>query len=228
MISLKKAFTSSVGLKFLMGLSGLALMGFIITHLLGNLPLYSSSPDPYNTYVQKLHSYGPLLTVAEFGLLGLFLFHIVLAIAVTIKNKASRPEDYKKLQGKGAATSTVSSRNMAISGLFLLVFLVIHIADFRFGPGMADGYTTTLHGEETRDLYKLVVEEFSEPGEVIFYVVCMIAIGFHIRHGFWSAFQSLGLTRARNTKTLQNLSTLLAVILSLGFLFIPIVIYFRG
>jgi len=228
MLTLKKAIQSSVGQKFIMALSGLALVGFIIVHLLGNLTLFAPDSTPFNAYVQKLYSMGPLLLVAEGGLVFLFVLHMVTAIRITIKNKAARPEKYAVQQSKkGPSKSNLASRNMIISGLILLVFLVIHIADFRLGPGVNEGYVTTINGQQTRDLHRLVVEEFKEPGEVVFYVAVMLFLGMHLRHGFWSAFQSLGALNPRLEKPIYAAGLGLALLLAAGFLLIPLWLYFK-
>ena len=227
MIPIQKALSSTVGKKFVMGLSGLGLVGFIITHLAGNLSLYAKDGTAFNAYTEGLHSWGPLLLAAEFGLLALFLVHIVWAIAIARRNSDARPVSYRGAKPKGGVThSNVSSRNMIFTGLVLLAFLVIHIWTFRFGPSVAEGYVTTLKGAPARDLHRLVLEVFSNPAWVAFYVFVMVLFGLHLRHGFWSAFQSLGAINSRFTKPINTLGIVMAILLAGGFLFIPIWIYF--
>jgi succinate dehydrogenase / fumarate reductase cytochrome b subunit len=93
---------------------------------------------------------------------------------------------------------------------------------------MAEGYTTTIDGEEVRDLYRLVIEEFQKPWYTLFYVVCMFLIGFHLRHGFWSAFQSLGVHHPKWSSHIYTLGLLVAVILGLGFIGIPVWVFLQG
>lgn len=225
MLTVKKALSSSIGRKYLMAMSGLALVGFIILHLAGNLALYSPDATIFNAYAAKMKAMGPLFYVAEIGLFGLFLFHILLAINLKISHKSARPEKYAVSQtdkGRG----NVSSKNMIITGGILAAFLIFHVIDFRFGPGMEEGYTTTIDGEQVRDLYRLVVEEFKELPHVIIYTLTMLFLGFHVRHGFWSAFQSLGAMNPRYEKPVYALGLLIAITASAGFLFIPVYIYF--
>jgi succinate dehydrogenase / fumarate reductase cytochrome b subunit len=103
---------------------------------------------------------------------------------------------------------------------------VIHVWQFRFGPAEDQGYVATFKDGQVRDLYRLVVEVLKNPVMATFYVISMLIMGVHIRHGIWSALQSLGLTSAANSRKLQVAGAILGVILAVGFLFIPIWIYF--
>ena len=226
---MKKYLTSSVGKKFLMALSGLALVGFTAQHLLGNLGLYLHEGSVFNGYAQGLkNTFGPALPFLEVGLVGLFLFHIVLGVGLAGGNRAARPERYRSsLKTKGQPSrSNLSSRNMIITGAVLAIFLVIHLLQFRFGPGMDDGYVASVNGKQALDLHRLVVETFTNPLWVVFYVGTMIFMGFHLRHAFWSAFQSLGMQNPRYHGTITCLGVIIAIALALGFVGIPLWIYF--
>lgn len=217
---------ASVSKKFAMALSGIGLVGFVIVHLLGNLSLYRADGAPFNTYAKALHDLGALLIVAEVGLLAVVLLHVITGFALKKNHSAARPEKYKMWRSKGGPTpSNFSSRTMIFSGLTLLVFIAVHVWQFRFGAGMDQGYVTQVHGEDTRDLHRLVVETFKNPAWVGFYVFCMLLFGTHLRHGIWSAFQSLGVISGGTSRKLLGLSALLAAVLAVGFLFIPVYIY---
>jgi succinate dehydrogenase / fumarate reductase cytochrome b subunit len=226
MVPLKQLFTSTLGRKYLMGASGLSLVLFIVIHLLGNLTLYAKSGDPLNIYAAKLQSLGYGLVAMEIGLAITILLHLITAVQVTLNAKSARPIEYASANTKGGPTkNTWASRNMILSGLILLIFLVVHIYQFRFGPGIEDGYTTTVDGAMVHDLYRVVVETFLDIRWVAFYVGCVTFLGFHLRHGFWSAFQSLGLLNPRWSKPIYALGLILALVMAFGFLFIPIYIY---
>ncbi len=226
MVSLKRLFSSTLGRKYLMGATGLALGLFIILHLLGNLTLYAKSGDPVNIYAAKLEGLGPLLIVMEIGLLLTFVIHIITAIQVTFSSKAARAISYEVSKSKGGPSkSNISSRNMIITGAVLLIFLVIHIYQFRFGPEIEDGYTATVNGVMIHDLYRVVMETFVQLKWVVFYSGTMLFLGFHLRHGYWSAFQSLGLMNPRISKPIYALGLILAIIIAAGFFFIPIYMY---
>jgi succinate dehydrogenase / fumarate reductase cytochrome b subunit len=223
-----RTISSSVFQKVIMALTGLFLILFVIMHLSGNISLYYPDGTAFNKYAEFLASFGALFYVGEIGLLVLFLIHIITAIQITRLNKAARPIGYKAYQTKGGPSrANLSSRFMIVSGILLLGFLVLHVWQFRFGPGVADGYLVDMDGKQIRDLHRLVVETFQNPVYVIIYVFSMIMLAFHMRHGFWSAFQSLGTRSPRLHGFLQKLTILLAVLVSLGFMGIPIWIYFR-
>lgn len=218
---------SSVTKKFVMALTGLGLVGFVVVHLLGNLSLYKSDGTSFNAYANSLANLGKLLLVAEVGLIFMFLAHILTAFAVKKSHLSARPTGYKVWRSKGGDTpSGLASRNMIVTGVILLAFLIFHIFQFRFGPGIEQGYATQVHGEEVRDLHRLVVETFKQPAFVGVYVFCMALLGFHLRHGFWSSLQSLGITRGNASKKILMASAGLGFILSVGFLLIPVWIYF--
>lgn len=219
---------SSVFQKIIMALTGLFLIFFVIGHLSGNISLYYPEGTVFNKYADFLASFGPLFYVGEIGLLAMFLVHIATAIQVSRLNKAARPVGYKAYQSKGGPSkANLSSRFMIVSGILLLGFLVLHIWQFRFGPGIAEGYVTTIEGKQVRDLHRVVVETFQNPVYVVIYVFAMIMLAFHMRHGFWSAFQSLGAKNPGLHNILQKLAVILAILISLGFMGIPIWIYFR-
>jgi succinate dehydrogenase / fumarate reductase cytochrome b subunit len=226
-IPLKRSLSSSVGKKFVMGLSGLALVLFMIAHLAGNLTLIDSTGVTFNIYAKKLQDLGFLALVAEVGLLVLFLIHIAYGVAVTLQNKAARKDGYQAppVSKGGPSKSSLGSRNMIITGAVLFGFLILHIWQFRFGPGMNEGYITDVAGVPARDLYRLVAEVFSQPLYVGIYTVVMAFLWFHIRHGFWSAFQSLGLLYPRISGPIYLVAWLLASLLAVGFLFLPIFVY---
>ncbi len=219
---------SSIAKKIFNGVTGAMLIGFILIHLVGNLFLLTGNPYDFNAYAYKLHSFGPLLYVAEIGLLLVFLGHIVSALGVWFDKRKARPTRYAvKGNAGGNSRKTFSSTTMIISGLLLLAFLIVHIITFRFGPGIAEGYVATLDGEEVRDLYRLTVEFFQVPLNVGIYVAVMVFLGFHLRHGFWSIFQSLGGYHPRYTGLIHSFGIFFALLMALGFIAIPVWIYFN-
>lgn len=214
--------------KYLMAASGLGLVGFVITHLLGNLLLYRSEGTAFNNYAHGLEGLGGLLYAAEFGLLGIAILHVIVALTLTLKKRRARSTGYSSvLRSKGGKSkSNLSSRYMAVSGSILLIFIVLHVIHFKYGPGIAEGYSVDIKGETARDLHRYVVEEFQKPLYVGLYAGVMVFLGFHLRHGFWSAFQSLGTNSPKYSKPIYALGVALALLLSTGFLCIPLWIYF--
>lgn len=216
-----KTLTSSVMKKQLMGITGLMLCGFLVTHLAGNFLIFVS-PEAFNTYAYKLTS-TPLIYVAEAILLGIFLTHIGLALRLTIENKMARPVSYYMKQPTGRG-STFASSTMPVTGIAIGVFVVLHIIHFKFGAH----YDVSYGGVEMRDLYRLVVEEFQSKAFAFGYIVAMAFIGVHVSHGFWSAFQSIGFNHPKYNTLVRGLSTLYAIAVFGGFSALPIYCFLQG
>jgi succinate dehydrogenase / fumarate reductase cytochrome b subunit len=213
-----KALSTSVGSKFLVALTGLSLVGFLVAHLAGNL-LILLGPSTFNGYGHALIS-NPLVIPAELGLIGLLLLHIFKALSHVVQGRTARPHPYtKKAWAGGSSRKSWGSTTMAVSGIVVLVFIVSHIVTMKFGAY----YPAEEAG--VRDLYTLVVEVFKSPGMVMFYVVAMGVIGLHLRHGISSAFQSLGLMTPGWTTTVLSVGLGLSVILAGGFALIPVWVY---
>lgn len=225
---LKHIVTSPVGRKVLTGITGLALTLFVIGHLLGNLT-YFAGGDAYNLYTHKLMALGPLLYLIEIVLLTFFLVHVYLGINIYLKKRAARPQDYEKYESAGGPSKqSISSRSMIYTGIVLLAFVIVHLLSFKFGPGVSEGYVVNVDGEQMRDLRRLLDEKFSHATYAFGYPLVMILLGFHLRHGIWSALQSLGANNPRLSPIIYTVAGILAVLLALGFLVIPLAIYFGG
>ena len=220
---------SSVGRKILMSLTGLVLFTFVVGHLVGNLQLLAGDPDQFNRYAHLLVGLGGLLILVELALLGCVLVHVWAAITIALGKRSARPNRYAKVRSAGGASrKTLGASTMIYTGLTILVFVVLHLVDLKWGPGIEDGYVTEVDGVEMRDLHRLVVETFQKPVYVVWYVLAMVVLGFHLSHAFWSAFQSLGFYHDRYTRLLYGGGRALAFLIALGFLVIPVWIYFAG
>ncbi len=221
MIKSHNYFTSSIGKKQIMALTGFGLVGFTASHLLGNL-LILLGPDAFNKYAYTLTS-NPLIYVAEAGLLGMFLLHLFLAVVLKLENIAARPQNYyvKVKTGRG---ETFASSTMPYTGIILLIFVVIHLLNFKFGSN----YPTTVDGVEMRDLYRTVVEYFANPLYVAWYVVAMIALGLHTSHGFQSVFQTWGFNHPKYTPVIQTASLAYGLFVGAGFSILAIFCHFQN
>lgn len=213
------AFSSSVGTKIIIGLTGLALFLYLVTHIAGNLLVFLG-PTVFNEYSHTLLS-NPLIPVIEIGLVLIFLIHIVKTIGMFLRNQQARPVGYvrKKYAGRPSRKSLASS-TMIVSGLWLLVFVVIHVKQFKFGTE----YMTP--GTGIRDLYRLEMENFASPLLVTFYVFSMLVVGSHLWHGISSAFQSLGGDDPKWTPRLLLAGKVIAVLLAGGFILIAVWAHF--
>lgn len=230
MASLTAALQTSVGRKILTGITGIFLTLFLVVHLTGNLALFApDGGDSFNLYAEFLHNLGPLLWIAEIILLGLFLLHAYIGISIYIRRKKARPENYhlNKSQG-GPSKQNFASKSMAITGIVLLVFVVLHVLHFKYQVFSPETYYTTINGQEVKDLTRHVVEAFQNIWVVLAYTFVMLLVGVHLKHGVWSAFISLGAGNPKKTAVLYTVGTVVAILLSLGFLFIPIYIYLNG
>lgn len=210
-------FTSTLGKKVTMAVTGLLLIGFLVVHLLGNLSLYPAfgGASKFNAYAHLLSS-TPLIYGAEVVLLAIFVLHIVCAIQVNLKNKQARPVAYAVRNTFGK--STAFSRGMLHTGLAILVFLILHLVSFKFGKN----YETIVDGVPMRDLYKTVTECFACPAYSIFYIVSMLILGFHLTHAFKSACQTLGLFHLKWNGLFARISVGLAIFFALGYSSFPI------
>jgi succinate dehydrogenase / fumarate reductase, cytochrome b subunit len=164
----------------------------------------------------------PLILPIEAGLLGIFLVHIYKAVTMWTANKAARPVAYskKKLAGHTSRKSVASS-TMIASGLFILLFVVIHVKQFKFGTW----YQAAGEGA-IRDLHRTEVEVFQNPLWVAFYVAGTLLVGLHLRHGIASGFQSLGLDHPVYTRRLTAIGVFFAILIGLGLAVIPVWVYF--
>ena len=217
------ALTSQVGRKYLTGITGVLLVIFIIGHLLGNLQLLDPDPERFNTYAKSLKDFGLLLYIIEIALAVVILLHAYIGVSIFLRKHKARKHGYKESGSKqgGSGKQSLASRTMIYTGIVLLIFLVIHIVQFRFGP-MAE---TVINGESADDLHKLVMETFSNIWWVIFYVGVMVMIGFHLRHGIWSALQSLGAIKPRWSNAIHGAALVIGLLFAIGFLLLPIIIY---
>jgi succinate dehydrogenase / fumarate reductase cytochrome b subunit len=217
---------SSIGRKAVMGVTGLALAVFVITHLIGNFTLLIGA-EAFNGYAYFLEhlAHGMFIKLAEAGLIAFFLIHGVNGIQVYHAKKKARAKGYMVEEDAGGASrKSLASRSMIITGPLLLVFVVLHVIHFKYGPGMDDHarYVYDLHGKEIRNLYLMVVEEFQNPLMVLLYTAAMVGLGFNLVHGIWSGIQSLGVTNKRYLPGLVTMSLVLGTALAIGFIYIHI------
>ena len=215
-----RPLTSSVGTKLLVGITGLFLFLYLLVHIAGNLVVFAGR-DTFNKYAGALAG-NPLIIVIEVVLLAAFLAHIVKTVAMTLANRRARPVAYvvKKPAG-GRSRKTLASATMIVSGLWLLIFVVLHVYGFKFAPApvTADGH---------RDLYVMEMTYFANPFLVGFYVLTMVIVGMHLSHGISSAFQSLGLDHPTWTPRILKAGKLVAALIAAGFILIALWAHFTG
>jgi len=218
-------FKSSVGQKFLMSITGLFLMIFLLVHLTANLFLLIGS-DAFNS-VSHFMETNPLIQIMQPILAIGFLVHITYSIILTIQNYRARPQKYDKLVQDNS--STWASRNMFILGSMIGIFLVIHIINFfwKMKFSGSDLYNEVMvDGVSMHNAYALVAGLFTDAsyGVVysIFYILGAIFLGLHLHHAFWSAFQTIGWSNNIWRKRLEVIGDIYAVLIGAGFSIIPL------
>ncbi len=213
-----KFCTSSIGKKYLMGFSGLVWTGFVLAHMTGNLLIFVGA-DAYNSYGHALTS-GKIIYIAEAALILSLLLHVILGVTLALKNWAARPKGYVKMGGR-KKNGSISSKTMIYQGSLILAFIVLHLITFKYGPH----YTTTVDGVVMRDLFKLMVEVFNQPGYVAWYLVSLVLVAMHLRHGVSSVFQSFGLLHPSYQRPIKVLGYAYSFIVGAGFISQPIYIF---
>ncbi|MFN0053823.1 MAG: succinate dehydrogenase cytochrome b subunit [Planctomycetales bacterium] len=214
LVWLLRGISSSIGRKLIMAITGLGLCGFLAVHLAGNLLLYAGA-EPYEDYAHALHAQKFLLPIAEVGLLLLFIGHLWLALTTHFKNLAARPQDYVVRQSKQPPSPLVvpASSVMFATGIVVLLFLLLHLSDFRFN--LRKDYTGVAE-------FKRAVSILQDPLSAIVYAVGSLVLGVHVWHGFQSAFQTLGFNHPKYTPAIKFLSLLFAITVALGFASFPL------
>ncbi len=257
---LKQLFSSSLGKKLIMALTGLFLCTFLLVHVSGNLALFKHDEGlAFNKYAVFMTTF-PLIKFVSYGLYFLILLHAYQGLVLAYNNRKARPVQYGNIN----ASSSWASRNMAVLGTILLVFLVVHMGDFwrqyKFGhvpykqyvfnlkedkivssQDMSVDYTQETKmitsyneaaGTETviiKDLYAMVADAFTNLWLVILYLVAMVAVGYHLVHGFMSAFQTLGLNHPKYNGFIKGLGVFVfGIIIPLGFASMPLFFYIKS
>ncbi|MFZ3230088.1 MAG: succinate dehydrogenase cytochrome b subunit [Pseudobdellovibrio sp.] len=210
---------STVGRKYIMGLTGLVWMGFVFTHMAGNLLILFSS-DAYNAYGHAIVSNKLILYPAEIILILALIAHVTTAISLTIENRAARQIKYAVLPN-GSKGTPAASRYMAVQGSAILAFIILHLITFKYGTN----YETTVNGVQMRDLSRLMFEVFAQPGYVVWYVVCLVLLMFHLSHGASSIFQSFGFLERKMQSGIKKFAWIYAVIVAGGFLSQPLYVF---
>lgn len=221
--SLIRFYQSSIGKKILVAVTGLAMIGFLIGHLLGNLLIFAG-PEAINGYAKKLHGLGPLLYVIRGGLLAIVVIHIISTIQLVRMNRAARPQKYAVDTVRQASKS---SRIMIWSGLTILAFVLYHLAHFTWALGnqYRDPSIVRYWVEPgVHNVYNMVIDGFRVWYVSAFYIFALCLLTSHLSHGFASVFQTLGLSTIRTRKPLEFTGMIFAWGWFFGNITIPIAI----
>lgn len=245
---------STVLSKFVMAITGIILVLFIIGHLIGNLQIFIGK-DVYNTYAHFLQSLGELLWVIRIVLIVSVILHIITSVYLKFLNMSARPVNYKF---RKYVQAKLTSRTMIWTGIMIFAFVVYHLLHFTIGVAdpeiyghkdyyernaeyvIADaqgeivydgGKFATVQGAkvlfERHDVYRMVISGFRKPIVSIFYIIGMIILGFHLNHAIQSMIQTIGLSGPRFTKCMMSLSSILSFLIALGYISIPVLIMLK-
>jgi succinate dehydrogenase / fumarate reductase, cytochrome b subunit len=212
--------------KWLMAITGLLLVLFLLGHLSGNLLVFLGQTH-LNEYAHGLRTmgHGAVLWGARIGLLTFFVLHVASAITLSRRNRQARPQKYAKVETR---SSTLASRTMLYSGLLLISYVLYHLAHFTWGAVHVQHYAQATFilpsGELVPDVYTMVVKSFSEPLITVLYLLSMIMVGLHLNHAIASAFQTLGVTNRRIVPMVRKIGPALSILVALGFSAVPLAI----
>lgn len=217
---------SSIGKKWLVALTGIVLIAYVIGHLVGNLQIFAA-PAQINSYATFLHASPKLLWVIRAFLITCFVLHIVTTIKLVIENRAARPDRYtvtKRVQ------ATWASRLMAVSGIIVLAFVIFHLLHFtsrnidpRLHP-MEDGGVGVMKGEY--DVHTMVIEGFrNHPLVTAFYALGLFLLCLHLSHGFSSLLQTLGVNSKKSIAPIAHAGRVLAWLIFAGYILIPVAVW---
>jgi succinate dehydrogenase / fumarate reductase, cytochrome b subunit len=218
---LSRLVRSSVGAKYIMALTGLGLMIFVLGHMSGNLLIYGGK-DALNSYAHGLTEHPVLLWTARGGLLAIFLIHLLMAFRLTQEDAAARPIHYVH---EATIQASWASRHMLLTGFVILGFVIYHLLHFTFGVVDPNNFKAPLaHDPKQYDVAQMVVAGFRQPLVAIVYIVCQLFLGAHLWHGGSSWLQHLGLNGRGYDKLVNNLGAVIAILVILGNCSIPLVI----
>jgi succinate dehydrogenase / fumarate reductase, cytochrome b subunit len=217
---------SSIGKKYVMGITGIFLITFLVVHCFINMMIFmNDGGETFNEFA-KFMGTNWLIRAMEIVLMAGILLHIFQALVLTLENRKARPVPYAKFNG--AANSSWYSRWMGLLGTLILMFFILHFKHFwvlsRFTNHIAHSEADKLPGQET--LYGEMVEVFENPIVVILYVLAMISLAYHLLHGFQSAFQSLGINHKKYTPAIKKTGIAFSILIPLMFAAMPVALHF--
>jgi len=212
---LRQLYGSMVGKKVVIGVTGIIGIGFVILHSLGNLLVFRG-PAALNSYSHFLKSSGELLWALRTVLIVAVILHVTAAVQLTRQSRAARPIGYVKRDPQAA---TIASRTMGWGGALLLLFIILHILHFTTGTIRPAGVFTP------GDVYANVALSFRIWWVSLFYVVSMIALGFHLFHGAWSSVRSIGVSPESSHPLRHRISLALAILIWAAFTSVPVAVF---
>ncbi|MCF7817570.1 MAG: succinate dehydrogenase cytochrome b subunit [Kiritimatiellales bacterium] len=220
-MNVKQTLLSSIGQKLLLATSGLVMfLLFLIPHMGGNI-LFLFGPDIFNSYAAHLHQLVPIVIGIEVLMIVSITVHMVMAVRVTLANRTAHD---KRFTQKSSQERSLAAKLMPVSGGMIFIFIVKHLLDFTLGVAKDQ---IALNGHMVNDVYGMVLAKFQQPDQMVFYVLFMVAVGFHLSHALQSSLQTYGLYVPREGSKIKLASTLVAIGMAGTFAIIPIVAFIR-
>ena len=221
-MSWKHYFTTSIGKKLVMGFTGLFLISFLVVHCYVNSMIFVGR-DAFNSAAEFMGS-TIAIRIMEIGLFAGIILHIVQGYLLSAKNLSTRTERYQVKPGN--KTSAWYSRSMGLLGTLILIFLVIHISHFWVPSRIThDLNPTQVRGQEMHDLFQRMYDVFQQPWVVVVYLLGVFSLLWHLIHGFYSAFQTMGLTTHKYKKIIRNVGIVFSIVICLLFAAMPVAFY---
>lgn len=212
--------SSSIGRKWIVALTGLALFGFVVGHLVGNLQVFLGSSEPINRYGAFLQGLGELLWAVRGGLLLMLVLHVVFTIKLRAENRSAKPQNYAVTQRRA---SSFAARWMLWSGLMVLCFIIFHL--LHFTAQTIDPSYLTLHDSQGRhDVYRMMIRGFSNPIASGFYIVGVGLLAMHLNHGIASLAQTLGWNSAKLRSLWEKGGSAFSWLIFIGYASIPVAV----
>ena len=209
-------YQSSIGKKYVVAVTALLLILYVLGHLAGNLQIYLGQ-DRINAYAKFLHDLGPILWVVRAILLAAFVIHIVATIQLAQENRLAKPQKYAVT---GYQRSTMASRTMIVSGLIVLCFVIYHLLQFTLQ--VTDPEFREVHDSIGRhDVYRMLILGFRHPLVSLFYVIALFLLTTHLSHGFASVVQTLGINNRKIANFVSTGGQTLAWVVFAGYISIP-------
>ncbi len=221
-----QALNSTIGKKVIMALTGLFLITFLIVHVSGNTLLFrSDGGEAFNLYAEFMTS-NPIIKAASIILYSGIILHVIYALVLSVRNKTARPVGYAV--ANPSQNSSWKSRNMGVLGTIVLIFLIIHLRSFWYEMKFGEVPTMLVDGVEIKDLYSIVSAAFTQWWYVLIYVLAMVGLGYHLAHGFWSAFQTLGLQHKKYSPFIKKAGLAFAIVVPLLFASMPVYLFIKS
>lgn len=219
--TLGKLARTSIGAKWVMAITGVLFLLWLIGHLVGNLQVFAGS-EVLNSYAALLKANPSILWTIRIGLIVVVALHVWAGMRLAQLNRQARPVGY---QGYKYREASWASRTMPWSGIVILAFVIFHLLHFTIGTILPSSFDVT-DAAGRHDVYRMLVEGFSRPWVTLFYVVAMVLVGLHLSHGIWSSTQTFGLNGTKWTPFFLKAGKWLGILIAVGFIIIPLAVLF--